>query len=482
VGKVFSRKILYVLLIIFFLAVVVRGVSFQFDGFFDPDSHFHARLSQQIADTKSLIEWDALSLQGRVYSYPPLLHVLIGSLAVVSGLSASIVLKIMGVLVGGLLVVSVYLLAAEVSKSKAIGLWSGLFAGVSSIAVWRTAGYLRPDSFALTLIPLLLYLWITKRELLAGVLSLAMVLLHPLSAVVYAVLLGSGWFWNWFRKKETSLIIPATLVGMFVLFWLWIFSIGLPFETYVSNISLEATELTSFLAMGYILFFPLTWAFAVAGVWKVKLPENLWIWCLITFAASLFGPRLASYFVPFYAILGAYGIFWVIGKLEVSNLAKKIFTIMVIMLGIATLWVAMEGIDPYVSGEEETALLFLKEYSVPGESVLTVWDQGHVVGYYTGLPLVIDGYFEFAHELDERNRAWKEAYQTNSCEKFLESMDSFGAKYFYLPPEEFNSRVAKNGILKLETCENVGIIFSSSNVRIFERKNTFIKPLSLVIG
>lgn len=478
-----DRRIFFGLLVIFFLAVMVRGISFQFDGFFDPDSHFHSRLSQQIADTHSLIDWDALSLQGRVYSYPPLLHVLAGSLSVVSGLSTSIVLKIVGVLIGSLLVFSVYLLSAEISKSNAVGLWSSLFAGVSSITVWRTAGYLRPDALAVTLIPLLLFFWITKRNFLAGFLSLGLVLLHPLSAFVYAILLGCGWFWQFFKRENVSFAIPAALAGMFVLFWLWFFSIGLPFDSYVSPLSLEASELTSFLAMGYILFFPFVWAFGVVGVWKTKIPETLWVWTLIAFSASLFGPRLAAYFVPFYSILGGYGVFWVIGKIRLSVVTRSLFLVMVIVLGVATVWTVMSNIDPYLSDAEKSSLSFLSDYSNPGESILTIWDQGHAVGYYTGLPLVLDGYFEFAHELLERDKSSKDAYRTNDCGEFTDAMDSFNAVYFYLSSSELYSPLSKNGILELDNCENVGIIFSSSNAFIFERRKTVSSsPMQLVIG
>ena len=60
---------LTVLLAIFLLGIVVRAVPLHYDGYFDPDAHFHARLSEDIARTGSLVEWDSLSLQGRVYSY-----------------------------------------------------------------------------------------------------------------------------------------------------------------------------------------------------------------------------------------------------------------------------------------------------------------------------------------------------------------------------------------------------------------------------
>ena len=189
----------------------MRSVPLLFDGSLDPDSHFHARLSNEIARSGVVPVWDALSLQGRVYSYPPLLHVLTGLLSRVTGLDSLLVLKGLGIFIGGLLSITTFLLARSVSNSTSIGLWSALFASVCAIAVWRTAGFTRPDGVALMLIPLALYLWHTRRDALAFVLSIAMVFLHPLSAVVFALLLGTFFLLGLVQKQRLSFWIPVSL-------------------------------------------------------------------------------------------------------------------------------------------------------------------------------------------------------------------------------------------------------------------------------
>mgnify|MGYP001605592761 FL=1 len=88
----FQRNPAVVLLLIFLLAFAVRSVSFGFTGLFDPDAHFHVRLSEQIVQTRELIEWDSLSLQGRVYSYPPLLHITLALLTILTGLDTLLVI------------------------------------------------------------------------------------------------------------------------------------------------------------------------------------------------------------------------------------------------------------------------------------------------------------------------------------------------------------------------------------------------------
>ena len=101
--------------------------------------------------------------------------------------------------------------------------------------------------------------------------------------------------------------------------------------------------------------------------------------------------------------------------------------------------------------------------------MLTAWDQGQVVGYYTGLPLVIDGYFEFAHELEARNDAAKKVLASSKCSDVTQALDAFRARYLYMARDELYGGNAMYGILELENCPGVHLIFSSDGARVYER-------------
>lgn len=465
----FFSKPWVVLLLVFVLALSVRSIPLHFSGSFDPDTHFHARLSNDIARTHQIPTWDALSLQGRVYSYPPLLHVLTGLLSMLSGIDSLDVLKVLGLLVGALMVISTYLLGQSLSGSRSIGLWAGFFASLSVMAIWRTAGFTRPDGIAMMMIPFLLYLWVERQSVLATVLSVAMVLLHPLSAVIYAALLGSYFLLQLFQKKRVSFWIPIALGAMLVTFFLWVFSIGLPLSNYASHISLDATELSKFWLLGLILFFPISWAFNFVGAWKGKLPIVLIVWSVLTLAIGSLGMRLAIYMIPFLGIVGAYGVHYLISSYRSIKVVLPALAFFVIVLGMGGIWIAMNAETPYFTTAEKAGIDFLGQNAVHGSSVLTTWDQGHVLAYYTGLPMVIDGYFEFAHELDERNRIMKNALQTSRCDTFTESLDAFHARYYYLPKDELLSDSAKWGVLEMPACEPIRLLFSSDYARVYER-------------
>lgn len=469
-----------ILLILFFLALVVRSTPLRFDGMFDPDSHFHARLSNEIARTHELITWDALSLQGRVYSYPPLLHILVGFFSIITNTDAMLVLKVFGILLGGLLVVSTYLLARLFSRSHSIALWSALFVGLSNIVIYRTAAHTRPDGVAIALIPFLLYLWLTRREKLAFILSLAMVLLHPLSAVVYAIFLSCWFVWGILRKISFPILLPLALVGMAVVFFAWVYTIGLPFSDYGSKLSLEASELAQFPIVAFVLFFPLSWIFATLGVWKTKLPLLLVTWLTIGIALGAMGMRFSMYFVPFFSIAAGFGVNWVFTKLIPDKRTLPVFLALFLLLGFVSVYTVMDGIRPYVRDSERPALDFLRENGKPGDAILSAWDQGHVLTYYTHLPVVIDGYFEFGHELEARNDASKNVFASSKCSTVLNSLDAFHARFLYMSRDELPSPTSKFGILEMQNCPGLSLVFSSDGARVYER--TYSSAVQLQIG
>lgn len=472
--KQFLSRTWVVLLLIFLLAVAVRSVPLRFDGMFDPDSHFHARLSNEIARTHEIIEWDSLSLQGRVYSYPPLLHMMVGLLAALSNTDALLVLKVFGVLVGALSVVSVFLLARHFSKSTSIALWSAFFAGLSNILIFRTAAHTRPDGLAIALIPFILYLWFSRREKWAAVLSIALVLLHPLSAVFFGILLGAWFALGVFRRVSFSILLPFTMLGMVVVFFLWVASIGLPLADYHSNLLSEASELVPFTLLSFVIFFPLSWMFALVGGLKTKPPLLLLVWLGVGIVLATFGMRFAMYFIPFFAILAGFGVSWVFSKLFPDPRTFPVFTILFLFLATISLFVVVDSIRPYVHAGEHPALDFLRAQGNPGDAVLASWDQGHVLAYYTNLPVVIDGYFEFAHELDERNAAWKNVLSSSNCKTILTAIDQFSARFVYFSRDEVHSPTARTGLLELQNCPGLALVFSSDDARVYER----VRPIS----
>ncbi|QQR92282.1 MAG: hypothetical protein IPJ89_03945 [Candidatus Iainarchaeum archaeon] len=463
------RFIPILLLLIFLLGVLVRSVPLQFAEFSDPDAFFHARMAQQIIDTHALPLWDALSEQGRIYSYPPLLHLLIAATSIFSGLPVEIAYKWLGIIVGALFGVSVFLLARHWSKSNGIALASALFAVLCSISVLRTSGFLRPDGLATTLIPFILLLWLQRRSVMALLVSVVLVLLHPLSAVVLAALLGSLFVASLIRKETASPLIPVALLGMLGVFVVWLQLQGLALSNYASHVALSASEFARFQLLDFFLLFPLAWAFFFFAFtqWK-KMPFPLLLWLVLTLAIGMLGTRMMVFALPFYAIVAGYGFMRVLELIHRDEKAVAVFGVLFLLLGVITIYAVMSTPAPNFLPGEKAAAQWLFAYAHPREAVLSMWDVGHALAYYTHLPQVVDGYFEFAHELDARIDAMWAVHSTSSCETFSQRMRQFNATYVYIGQRELESQFVKLGILEQENCPHLRMPYASDHARVME--------------
>ncbi len=463
------RAVVVILLAIFLLGMLVRSVPLQFDAFTDPDAFYHTRMAQQIVDTHSIPVWDALSEQGRVYSYPPILHVLIAIVSIFSGLPVEIAYKWIGIIVGALFGVSVFLLAKHVSKSNGVALAAALFAVLSGISVLRTNGFLRPDGLASTLIPFILLLWLQRRSVSAAVLSMLLVLIHPLSALVFAVLLSAWFFVALIRRESVSPLIPVALIGMLVMFGAWIFVQQLDFSNYASHVALTASEFSRFELIDLIFLFPLAWAFLFVALarWK-DIPLPILVWLLLSLAIGMFGTRLMVFMLPFYAIIAGIGFFRVIDYLHREEKAIAVFGILFLVLGVVTVYLFMSFANPYFLPGEKAATQWLFGYAHAGEAVISMWDTGHALAYYTHLPQVVDGYFEFAHELEERITSMWAVHLSSNCDTFSTNMKKFNATYVFLGQRELEGQSTRMGILEMQRCTAMRIPYTSDHARIVE--------------
>lgn len=463
------RAVPWILLLIFLLGITVRSVPLQFAEFSDPDAFFHARMAQQIIDTHAIPQWDALSEQGRAYSYPPMLHVLIAVVSIFSGLSVEIAYKWMGILVGALFGVSVFFLARYWSKSNGVALASALFAVLSSIAVLRTSGFLRPDGIATTLIPFILLLWLQRRSVMAMLLSILLVLVHPLSALALAALLGVLFVTSLVRKESVSPLIPVALLGMLGIFFAWMHLQGLQLANYASHVALTASEFSRFQLIDFFLLFPLAWAFFFFALaqWK-KLPFPLLAWLLLSLAIGMMGTRLMVFALPFYAIVAGYGFMRVVEYAHRDEKAVAVFGVFFLLLGVVSVFAVMSSATPNLLPGEKAAAQWLFGYAQRGESVFSMWDNGHALAYYSHLPQVVDGYFEFAHELDARIDAMWAVHSTSSCETFAQHMRRFNATYVYVGQRELESQFVRLGLLEQVGCEQLRFPYASDHARIAE--------------
>jgi hypothetical protein len=105
---------------------------------------------------------------------------------------------------------------------------------------------------------------------------------------------------------------------------------------------------------------------------------------------------------------------------------------------------------------------WFSEFTEKDANVFSIWDRGHPLAELGKRKVVIDGYFEFAKELDERNNAMKEIASTSDCNKIFIQAKKFNSNYFFVFNSALNSMNFKNGLLEAE-CSFMDYVFASNS-------------------
>ncbi|MDD3159867.1 MAG: hypothetical protein PHQ98_02785, partial [Candidatus ainarchaeum sp.] len=139
-----NRKILFILILIFFFAMAIRSNLIRYDGnyLFEPDAYYHARMIQQNVEFGTTISPDPLTyyeVAGGVAAQPWSIYwgisvILYKILEVVTLQPAfnkelfSFSVQFFPVVFGALISIAVYFLARDVFSSRKVGIISAFLA------------------------------------------------------------------------------------------------------------------------------------------------------------------------------------------------------------------------------------------------------------------------------------------------------------------------------------------------------------------
>ncbi|MDO8627557.1 MAG: hypothetical protein Q7K42_03765 [Candidatus Diapherotrites archaeon] len=467
-----SKKIVLIgLFLVLILSFVLRLNPFFVGTLVDPDSYFHLRQSEKILETHSLVEFDDLSLQGRIFSYPVLFHIFFATLAEFSGLGLGFLISFMPAVYGTFSVLLVFVFVRRIFGER-IALLSAFSLSILLLHVLRTVST-RPDGLGLFIAPGIIFLIYLKHYKLAGLLVIPQMLFHPLSTAVLLFFLIVLCIVFWFKKVDFNFraVVGIIFTGLIVwLAWLfWLTLKGLSLDSYFSTVSFESVEAAKLTFLHIASYFSFNWIFFLVALvffgWLFRRNLFFVVWLLSTFFVSIFALRLAIFFTVPGAILSGIGLSWVFAN---AGKYSKFFVLFLIVLLVVTVQPFIFGydIDPNIS--EQMAMVWLKENSLPSESIFAQWDQGHYLTYFAQRKVVMDGYFEFAHELKERNSAIDELASTTNCQKIRTNVEKFSGNYFFVEARVLKSRAFLNGILDAKNCKGVSAVYASEGAKIIE--------------
>jgi hypothetical protein len=444
------------LLLICVLALLLRAFPVINGGFLGPDPYFHTRMAETIIEQQSVPEWDDLSYSGRAYTYQPLFHTMIASFSLLSGMEPSIAGKLLSLLSGILSVVLVFVFARKLTGNYNIAIMSSLFLTVMSPHVFRTFAYPRADSLSLFMIPLLLYLMLEKRFMLASVLAVPVAMLHP---VLSMGLIIFCMFITGFTSEFRALAPGAVAVAVFVLYMLLSpVSPAMPTSFYFSSAEFTYPSVL-FLFTG---FFP---AILFLAFPRVEISESyrfrfFAIWFAVTAIFAVLLLRFTIFVTMPLAILAGMGYNNFMKRF--SKFAAPAVVILLLLLSYQV-WYLSGRYGVFMSEADEQSLVWMR-YNTPGDSVvLSVWSLGHPVSQLSRRKNVMDGYWEFRTDLEERDEDIGTVMNTGSYDTAKPVLEKYNVNYIYVGGKYIN---LKYGLYEYEKALNK--IYDNGNARIYE--------------
>lgn len=383
------------------VGLLVRAVPLFFE-YADPDHYYHQRMAEQFVQEQQVPVWDALSYSGRPYTYYPLYHQLLALPILLLGVDARTAYALTSLAFALVGLCAVYLLGARLFNPS-VGLGTLAFLALTPLAFARTTVFSRPDGIALSLMALLVWLVLERRWLLIALVSLALAWVS-LPYAVFAALVCALWALTSTQSQQAQLALTAFLFLVISL----VYYASLPWPLFqFSSVPQTSEELKSLDLFSTFVFGGTLWVFAFLGVWKLhrtgkRLPIGLWVWVglgLLSLALAIRNLSLAA--VPL-ALLAGFGFhtalektkpyhFWLVGMVVVALLLQD------------GLYYQTFFEDQQV-GSLTPALIWARQNTPPEAVFLSLWDRGHSIAGVARRKVVMDGYFEFAPQVEARHR------------------------------------------------------------------------------
>ena len=171
--------------------------------------------------------------------------------------------------------------------------------------------------------------------------------------------------------------------------------------------------------------------------------------------------RLAIFLSMPAALVSAFGFGFIFEKTR-----KFLPVLLVILFALASIAVFMHvrSVGWFVPEPERDAMSWLGA-NPEAELLANQWDRGHPLVYLSGKPVVMDGYFEFAPDLDKRNSSMKVLAQSSDCNTLKTEWKKWNFSHFFLAKNSIDSDTYKYGLFEAD-CNFISQVYSSDYARI----------------
>lgn len=415
------------------LALVVAGFCIKFyppltnGSLVNFDSVYHARIGQIVADTGWVPSWDPAA-GGRPHLYPPLYHLLLGYLSILSSVPVIELVKYILPAASVLLALTVYFL---VKKYRGEG--DALLAAAMTIfnPVIMAQSYDSPQIFGLLLFPLIVYFFLRGKHLEGGALCAVSLLFNYSIVILVFITLGIFSAINLMRKEQGR----AMTLGLMAAVCLGLASPWLILSAERAdcfNPSTAGAAITNSGQTQLLVIAPFVTALAFIALYSLKGRGKdgfnlLWRCGLAAGAAGFLLGIIFPQAHPYDSLL-LFGFSLQFALLEM-RLRRSTY---IVILGCAALLTLMLAayVSPMVGPDDLAAILWMKEHA-PGASVLANTETSGMMNLLIG-PDAVRTEFDLFLECIPDGTRWSAMYMvmTTSNATFAEkTLDMYGVDY-----------------------------------------------------
>ncbi|MDO8538412.1 MAG: STT3 domain-containing protein, partial [archaeon] len=146
---------------------------------------------------------------------------------------------------------------------------------------------------------------------------------------------------------------------------------------------------------------------------------------------------------------------------------QKIAFAIILMLVLISAMPGFLSKGTYLSLQDREALSWMKENTPTNAVIFSQWDLGHPVTYLAQRITFMDGYFEFAPDVKQRNDEMNILISTSNCERIQSLVQKNNLDYFFIPTKAINSNTYKYGALEAD-CEFESMVYASNSTKIIK--------------
>lgn len=420
-------------LLVFSSPTLLRWYYYDNPTYIGTPTYLHARVSQYIMD--GTFEWrDPLSFGGRPYTYQPFFSFGLAAMGLLIGLELASVFYVS--IFGAVGVVFFFLIARKYLPEKYALLSSVLLTFIPGMIFVNSHISTRAPAITLGIIALYVLMRdkkiIQKHVLLSSLLLGLSFLFHFEPGIIFLVLCGA---YMVSRKEDYRKIATVAVISV-AIFMLWLVpfvaTYGFPepnllHEEYRdTRSSLESPTVANYFweieNKGFLNF--AIGAVALVGIFATK-DKFLRFWLGFSFIMTLMFERLFVYFplpVAIFAVLGL--------KYLGERVQKRHFLVLLIIIIAYTLFFGANRVlyfaQDYPVKEHYEAFTWIKENTAQDAVILSDWQWGHWINGLAERKNFVDGYAEYAPDVNKRILEMRQFFKDCSVPK------GYGIQYVYM--------------------------------------------------